>query len=96
MSLYRQGLSDNQIAEQTFYSIGAIAQWRWSRGLPANHFTKQRLTQEEKEKRMELYNKGCGDKRIAKECGVSKGAIAQWRWKNKLKSNFGKGQHENE
>ena len=95
MSLYRQGLSDYQIAEQTFYSVTAISQWRWSRGLPANHFTKQKLTQEEQEKRLKLYNKGYGDGKIAKECGVSKGAIAQWRWKKGLKSNFKKGQHEN-
>ena len=94
--LYRKGLSDRQIAEQTFYSPTAISQWRWSRGLPANHFTKQMLTQEEQEKRLELYNKGFSDRKIAKECGVSKGAIAQWRWKKGLKSNFKKGQHENE
>ena len=96
MKLYLKGFSDRQIANETFYSITTISQWRWSRGLPANHFTKQKLTQEDQEKRMELYSKGFGDRKIAKKCGVSKGAIAQWRWKNKLKSNFKKGQHEDE
>lgn len=95
MSLYKQGLSDQKIAELTFYSTNTIAQWRWSRGLPPNHFAKQKLSQEEQIKRMELYNKGFGDIIIAKECGVTKGAIAQWRWKNNLESNMSKGKINN-
>lgn len=94
--LYNQGLNDKQIADLTYYTPKVVTQWRRSRGLAPNGRKIPRLTDEENEKRMKLYNLGYGDKRIAKECGVSKGAISQWRWKNNLKSNFKKGQHENE
>lgn len=91
LKFYNQGLTDKQIADLTYYTFGAITQWRKSRGLAPNGRKIPRLTKEENEKRMKLYNLGYSDKKIAKECGVSQGAISQWRWKNELKSNFEKG-----
>lgn len=91
LRLYNQGLTDKQIADLTYYTFGAITQWRKNRGLAPNGRKIPRLTKEENEKRMRLYNLGYSDKIISEECGVSKGAISQWRWKNGLKSNFEKG-----
>lgn len=96
LELYHQGLTDREIADKLFYSPGAIAQWRWKLNLPPHNNPVKKLTKEQHEKRMKLYNLGYGDKRIAKICKVTKSAIAQWRYKNGLKSNMKKGQHENE
>ena len=95
LKLYNKGYTDRQIAEELHYSAGTISQWRWKNGLKANNPPVKQLTEKEHKKRMELYDKGYGDLKIASACGVTKGAIAQWRWKNGLKSNMKKGQHEN-
>lgn len=43
-----------------------------------------KLSEEEEQKRMMLYNQGLSDTEIAKKCGVASSAIAEWRLRRKL------------
>ena len=97
MDLYKQGLSDGQIANIIGLTKAPIQRWRTSRGLPRNYKPRfqQRnqfgklgvLPKEEHELRMRLYNKGLIDKKVAKVCHVSKDAISQWRRTHNLPAN---------
>lgn len=91
LELYNKGYTDRKIAEELHYSACTIAQWRWNNGLKPNHEPVKHLTEDEQNFRIDLYNKGFGDLKIASICGVTKSAITQWRWKNGLKSNRNRG-----
>lgn len=91
LNLYKKGYTDRQIANELHYSACTIFQWRQKRGLKANNPPIKRLTNDDQKFRMDLYNKGFGDLKIASICGVTKSAITQWRWKNNLISNKKKG-----
>jgi hypothetical protein len=43
-----------------------------------------KLSEEEEQKRIMLYNQGLSDTEIAKKCGVTSSAIAEWRLSRKL------------
>lgn len=49
------------------------------------------LPPEEHQKRLELHRQGMSDGQIARECGVSTGAIAYWRKRNYIPANMDKG-----
>lgn len=97
MELYKQGLSDGQIAKILNLTKAPIQRWRTSRGLPRNYKPRFQpgnkfgrlgvLPKEEHELRMRLYNKGLIDKKVAKVCHVSKDAISQWRRTHNLHAN---------
>lgn len=97
MDLYKQGLSDGQMAKILGLTKSPILKWRTSRGLPRNYKPRFQpgnqfgrlgvLPKEEHELRMRLYNKGLIDKEVAKVCHVSKDAISQWRRKYNLPAN---------
>lgn len=97
MELYNQGLDDKQISEILHLSKSGLQSWRYNRGLKGNKergFKKSntlgsitRLPKEEHELRMRLYNKGLIDRKVAKVCHVSSGAIFQWRRKYNLPAN---------
>lgn len=97
MELYKQGLSDGQMANILGLTKAPIQRWRTSRGLqrnykprfqPGNQFGSLGvLPKEEHELRMRLYNKGLIDKNVAKVCHVSKDAISQWRRTHNLPAN---------
>lgn len=91
LELYNKGYTDRQIANELHYSVCTIFQWRRKRGLKANNPQIKRLTKNDQKFRMDLYNKGFGDLKIASACGVTKSAITQWRRKNNLISNKKKG-----
>lgn len=97
MELYKQGLSDGQIANILGLTKAPIQRWRTSRRLPRNYKPRFQqgnqfgklgvLPKEEHELRMRLYNKGLIDKKVAKVCNVSKDAISQWRRIHNLPAN---------
>ena len=81
MELYRKGLSDREIAEETEHTSPAIYQWRKKYGLPSN-WRKSR-----EEKRLEMYHNGHTDFAMAKIEGVEISTIAKWRKKYGLSAN---------
>ena len=97
MDIYKQGLSDVQIANILSLTKTTILRWGRSRGLqrnyqevfqPGNQFGKLGvLPKEEHELRMSLYNKGLVDEKVANLCYVSRDAIYQWRRKYNLPAN---------
>lgn len=97
MKLYKQGLSDVQIANILGLTKTTILKLRTSRGLPRNYKPRFQpgnqfgslgvLPKEEHELRMRLYNKGLIDKKVANLCYVSRDAIYQWRRKYNLPAN---------
>ena len=89
LALYRQGLSDSEIARRVGVSRCSIAQWRRRRGLAPN-FPPRVLTREEEEKRLALYLSGYSDREIANRLGRSKHCIAQWRIKRGLPAHSGR------
>lgn len=97
MKLYKQGLSDVQIANILGLTKTTILRWRKIRGLqrnykprfqPGNQFGSLGvLPKEEHELRMSLYKKGLVDEKVANLCYVSRDAIYQWRRKYNLPAN---------
>jgi uncharacterized protein YjcR len=91
--LYQKGLTDVEIARALSISISAVNTWRRTKGLPLNTVPWSathnhcKLSDEENEKRMTLYQKGFLDQDIAKKCGVSISTITSWRRGRGLKSN---------
>ena len=83
--LYRQGLSDREIAEECNVATQSIFKWRKSRNLESK--IEGRLPRKEEQKRLELYKQGLKDKEIAKKCGVTAPAIHKWRKNRDLKPN---------
>ena len=48
----------------------------------------KRISHEEHIKRLNLWNKGYSDIKIARECNVSSQAIEKWRKKNDIPANY--------
>jgi len=87
LSLWQEGHTDKEIAEQTCYALETIRGWRHKNGLSANspkHCEK-----------MTLYKQGLSDNKIATELGyASPCAIYRWRKSKGLPANgvaWGKG-----
>lgn len=103
LELYKQGLSDSEIGEKLFLNRTTVQQWRKANSLKANYkvgfekvnkFQLNRISKEDYEKRMELYEAGLVDSEIAKRVCVGKQAIFAWRKKNGLKPNVKKNKSE--
>jgi transposase len=100
IKLYEQGFSDREIAEKCGVSFKTISLWRREHNLPSATERKgkksgRRLTQEEIDRRIELYNQGLNDKEIAQKMGLAISSIQHWRKKNNLPPNrFHKFPHE--
>jgi len=82
LSLYREGLSDREIARRLGLTHSAIRYWRLSRGLPTN----PRLALEEE--RLRLYQEGLSDGEIAKRLGCPRSTIQGWRQRRGLPPNY--------
>lgn len=87
MRLYKQGLSDKEIAENEKVCPMTIYYWRNVRGLSANP-TESQTQQIEKDKlRLELYEQGLTDTEIATRCNEKASTIKGWRERNDLLHN---------
>jgi len=86
LELYKQGLSDGEIAKKLGISQSTIADWRKARGLKPNipPITKK-TTHKQK---LELYNMGFTDTEIAKILNLNPSYVSAWRRKNNLKPNY--------
>jgi len=71
LSLYREGLSDYEIARRLGVHRVTIKNWRKRRGLPPHFEAGMPLTPEEEERRLQLYRMGLTDHEIAKAVGVA-------------------------
>ena len=84
--LYKQGLTDKQIGEATKTSATAVGKWRRSKGLPSNAAQTLR-SKAGTGMRFLLHDLGWGMTSIAKQQGVSRAAIKDWRNRVGLKPN---------
>lgn len=84
MELYKQGLSDYEIASIVGVSQSTICNWRKKRNLPSNKTLRDNEGHKEK---LELYNKGYKDEEIADKLNLTLQAIRDWRKKYKLDKN---------
>ena len=88
MRLYKQGLSDKDIAALEKVCSVTIYNWRNERNLPSNP-TKFQLKQLEKdEQRHKLYKQGLTDAEIAKICNEKSFNVKIWRERNNLLQNL--------
>ena len=82
MELYREGLSDRNVAETLGLKEFQVLRWRQERDLPSNYS----LHRMDKNRARELYEEGKSDREIAEILGVAPNTICQWRKKEKLKA----------
>lgn len=82
MALYRQGLSDGDIAAQLGCTRDAIQKWRLRNKL-AGHLNNGKVA----DQRMELYLAGYSDSEIGMAVGVTRKAIGTWRRDHELPVN---------
>ena len=77
MALYREGLSDKQIARRVFVCKDTIRSWRKKNGLPpvANQC---KLSPEAREARLDMIKSGMKQADIARTLGISREAVSGW------------------
>ena len=85
LELYRQGMTDGEIARATDYSPKAIRSWRNRFGLPRNiKPVDHKLQAYKQEQRLKMSEAGYTDKQMAAALGLTPNAIAAWRRQNGL------------
>lgn len=84
--LWKEGLTDREIAEKVGKSVFTIRHWRQKLGLPSNANTRQ-LTEEEEEERFLLWEMGMNDREIGEIVGRKPDAISRWRKSRGLPAN---------
>ena len=82
MALYKEGLSDRNVAETLGLKEFQVLRWRQERDLPSN-YSLHRL---DKNRARELYEEGKSDREIAGILGVAPNTICNWRKTEKLKA----------
>ncbi len=87
MPLYREGLSDAEIARRLFWSTGVVRHWRNDNGLPANKPRPPQKNHADAEAMWSLYKSGLPDKEIAEQLGVSSNYVRDWRFRQGLRAN---------
>lgn len=94
MELYRQGLSDQKLADRIGSTKWKVWSWRKENNLPPNRqkckghaIAKVAKDSAEHKKRMELYQQGLVDRQIAEKVGGSQTTIGAWRRFNRLPPN---------
>lgn len=93
MRLYRQGMTDEEIARKVGTVRSGIAQWRIKRGLPINKTEVRQVSPERQKilaKRLELYKQGLCDEEIADQLGCHTTTIFRWRKSFGLEANLKK------
>ena len=91
MSLYKDGLNDSQIAKTLGVSATAIKHWRIKNGLDGNWKHGKKVSKKNESLLMDLWEAGKNDCQIAKIIGCTPSAICQWRKRNGLARNCGRG-----
>lgn len=97
LALYRQGMTDKEIADALRTTPTSISGWRSRMSLPVNPSKTARgrqpaqiaLPPRVEEARMKLYNAGKTDQEIANAVGVETGVINKWRNRRGLPRNTG-------
>jgi hypothetical protein len=88
ISLYRQGIADQQIATAIGRNRSAVAQWRWRNGLPANGVSACLPVQpDDHQRRLDLHSAGKSDAEMGRILGLYRNAIRVWRNKHGLTPN---------
>lgn len=82
MELYKEGLSDRNVAETLGLKEFQVLRWRQERDLPSN-YSLHRL---DRNRARELYEEGKSDREIAGILGVAPNTICHWRKTEKLKA----------
>lgn len=82
MELYRQGLSDRDIAGRLGMSPGGVHNWRKRNGLPV--IAPQKRIDDHEDQVMELYQQGLTDSAIGEAVGFSATIVRRWRIRHGL------------
>ena len=82
MKLYKQGLTDHEIAARNGCTASAVRNWRSRLGLPRHE-----VKSTEDDLRRTLWVNGKTDQEIAKETGRTVSCIQNWRQRKKLLAN---------
>lgn len=82
--LYKNGLTDHEIASAIGFSHSVVAAVRKRCGFRANK-SSMPLDQD---RAMALYQEGCNDREISRKLGVSVTTVNRWRNKHGLSMNF--------
>ena len=85
--LYKQGLTDREIAEQTPCGIATVVRWRVRGELPPNKKARNPKTEKkrgpkivvDREKIAALYAQGLTDREILEQAGCSWASVSRWR-----------------
>lgn len=85
--LYKQGLTDTQIAEAVGTTSHTIGNWRQRKNLVSNVVRREANYDWDREEARRLYDRGMIDKEIAKAVDVSPSIIWKWRQREGLDSN---------
>lgn len=86
LTLYDQGKSDQEIADEMNCAKETVRGWRARRELPPNvNMPRKRV---DTEKVRALYMAGFSDRRIADMVGCSSNAVLDWRHREKLPPNY--------
>lgn len=91
LKLYRQGLSDYEIAKTIGISPQSIQTWRKRNNLSPNG---KKLSKDKEKQRHKLYQQGLDDSQIAEIVGITREGIKCWRKKNNLSPNKKSGGQE--
>lgn len=97
--LYALGLSDVKIAKQVGWSAFSVARWRRENNLPTTCELGRPPCRPEDYKNgipFQRWKEGKTDTEIAREVGVHKSTISNWRMRNNLASNYVRGKAEKE
>ena len=87
MSLYEDGLNDDEIARRIQLSPISIMKWRKEHNLPLLCNKVKKIVGEVHGKCLRLYNNKMSDASIANIVGVNENTIRHWRNENNLKPN---------
>lgn len=83
--MYRQGMTDSEIARTLGKTPGAVYSWRTLRGYPPNPAARPRP--EAEVVREALWEKGMTDGEIAEAQGVCRDTVKSWRYRYGLPCN---------
>ena len=91
LELYRQGLTDTQIAERLDYTSNYMGTIRRKMGLPINGAGVRQLPRDEERERRQLWAQGMSDYQIAKMLHISRTCVTRWRKRRGLCAHCARG-----